>query len=393
MTTISRRSLLQGAAAVASASALGPTLARAQAAPQKSTLLCLFLDGGYNALFGSADSFLGTGTFGTNAGTVRQLGNGLAVDAPTFGTMPQVALDRMSSIGVRHGLTAHEAAQPSLWTMNNRSYPLMLAQRLGGDGAIKAAVVGGQMPAGARPAEQGVSLQAITDMRATIVALGGAIGDPTVPNRTIATEAMLASDMMSKRGLTRSPNSLGSVKNGFVTGVEALKKNGLVLDYQALSNAYGVASTTTAVNNFRTQMLAAELMVHADANVVVAIDGGWDTHGDTNGNTVRTMMRERILPPLNTFLARTQAMTDRNVVVTIFGDFSRSLPGSDHQGNLTSTVIGKKVKQGTSGRVASNVSLPAGTPSIREYWAYLAEVCGATGEPFGPNPHKDLVLG
>jgi hypothetical protein len=34
------------------------------------------------------------------------------------------------------------------------------------------------------------------------------------------------------------------------------------------------------------------------------------------------------------------------------GDFSRSLPGSDDQPNLTATVIGKYVRVGTTGRVA-----------------------------------------
>ncbi|MBK7857103.1 MAG: hypothetical protein IPJ65_00505 [Archangiaceae bacterium] len=51
-----------------------------------------------------------------------------------------------------------------------------------------------------------------------------------------------------------------------------------------------MAVGTTSVNNFRTQMVAADLMVMAGANVIFAADGGWDTHGDTNGNTVRSMM-------------------------------------------------------------------------------------------------------
>ena len=43
---------------------------------------------------------------------------------------------------------------------------------------------------------------------------------------------------------------------------------------------------------------------------------------------------------LKVFTDRTLAMTDRNVVTVIMGDFSRSLPGSNHQANLTATVIG-----------------------------------------------------
>ena len=61
------------------------------------------------------------------------------------------------------------------------------------------------MPDGPKPAEGDVSLQGITDMKATIVALGGDI-DPSVPNREIATNAMMGSTTMSKKRLVRSPN-------------------------------------------------------------------------------------------------------------------------------------------------------------------------------------------
>ena len=149
---------------------------------------------------------------------------------------------------------------------------------------------------------------------------------------------------------------------------------------------------TTGVTNFRTQMMAAELMVQAGANVIYAEDGGWDTHGDTDGATVRNMMGTRILPPLNTFMTRLLEAPNRNVTVAIFGDFARSLPGSDHQGNLTATVIGKNVRVGTTGRGADNVSLPAGTPGIQGLWAYLAAVTRAVDQPFGANPHTAITL-
>lgn len=392
MSNFSRRSMMKGAAGLAGLAALTRvTPAHAQAI-EKTTLLIIFLEGGYNSLFASADSFLGTGTFGTSAGTVKQLGNGLAIDAPTYGTMPQYAQDHMASVGIRHGLTAHEAAQPQMVSMGGRSYPLQLARELGGDAAIKAAVVGNKMPEGPRPAEGDVSLQGITDMKATVVALGGSIGDPTVPNRNIATEAMVGSTTMSKRGLLRSPKSLRTVNDGFVTGVDALRKQGLALDYNALTQAYGIAPTTTGVTNFRTQMVAADLMVMAGANVIFAADGGWDTHGDMDGSNVRNMMNTRILPPLNTFLNRNLNQPGKNVMVAIIGDFARSLPGSDHQGNLTATVIGKYVKNGTTGKVASNVGLPAGTPNIKEFWAYLAAAAKTPTPVFGVNPHAAILV-
>src|SRR5439155_24984891 len=125
-------------------------------------------------------------------------------------------------------------------------------------------------------------------------------------------------------------------------------------------------------------------------NVVIAQDGGWDTHGDTDGMSVRNMMNTRILPPLNTFMSRMLEAQGRAVHVVIFGDFARSLPGSDHQGNLTATVIGKNVKIGTTGKVDSSVGLAAGTPSTDGLWGYLAAVTKA-GSMFGGNPHQ-LVL-
>ena len=107
MSNFSRRSLMKGAAGLAGLAAMSRVNpAFAQSTPgEKTTLLVIFLEGGYNSLFASADSFLGTGNFGTSAGTVKQLGGGLAIDLATFGTMPQYAQDHMASVGIRHGLT------------------------------------------------------------------------------------------------------------------------------------------------------------------------------------------------------------------------------------------------------------------------------------------------
>ena len=70
----------------------------------------------------------------------------------------------------------------------------------------------------------------------------------------------------------------------------------------------------------------------------------------------------------------------------------RKLSGSDHQGNLTATVIGKNVKPGTTGKVAANVGLPAGTPSIAGFWAYLAAAAKAPAASFGANPHPSILV-
>ena len=397
--TLSRRLLLQGSAAVAGGLAAnslmtgGGLLSRTAfgaVTPEKPALLLIFLNGGYNALFSSADSFASAGTFGVTGSNVKDLGNGLVIDAPTFGTMPAFAQQHMAAIGIKHGISSHDAAKNADWSDGSRSYALMLADAMGGDAAIKCALVGGGNINGAKPAENGISMQTISDMKTTIAALGGA-NDPTMPDRGIAANGLIASQKMSGDRIAQSPMMLTSIREGYVTGVETLQKPVQQFNYGAMAQAYGMQATQTAVNSFTSKMAAAELMITSGSNVVIADDGGWDTHGDRDGSNVRNMMSSRILPGLNTFLSRMMNVPDRNVVVAIFGDFSRSLPGSDHQSNLTATVMGKYVKVGTTGRVAANVSLPAGCPNVPGFWGYLSDATKTFNNPFGGNPHG-LIL-
>lgn len=393
----SRRQWLKGMAGVTGATlaaraGLWPSTAFAQAAPaEQSALLIIFLQGGYNAVFGSADSFAGAGTFGVTGSNQRDLGNGLVVDGPTFGTLPQFALEHMATIGVRHGLTSHEAAQDADFSDGRGHYAIQLAAAMGGDGAIKCVQVGSRNVPGDKPVEAGVSMQTITDMRTTIEALGGST-DGSTPKREIAEKAIDASRFMSAQTLVTSPVQTKVLGEGYSAAVETLRQPVKPFDFAELATAYGLGATATAVNNFRAQLAAAELMITAGANVAVAMDGGWDTHGDRDASNVRNMMNTRILPPLKTFVSRMVAASDKNVVVAIMGDFARSLPGSDHAAAMSATVMGKYVKVGTSGRMNANVQLPAGTPSVPGLWAYLTKVLRVTQQPFGTNPHTSLVV-
>lgn len=395
--TLSRRLLLQGAAAAGAAAALsgrGGGLfgdAHAQTVEEPAVLL-VFLRGGYNALFGSADSFVGAGTFGVTSSNVKSLGNGLVVDNSTFGSMPTIAQSNMASIGINHGISSHDPARVADWTNGSRSYALMLASALGGTAAIRCAVVGSTFPDGPRPAENGVTMQQITDLSSTISALGGGTADPTKPARTPGAAALAAARGMSTPTLNANAVSLKSAKEAYDASINVLQGAVQTFNYGTIAQAYGVSSTTTAVTNFRTQMLASEIMIRAGARVVIAINSGWDTHGDTTGSTVRGKMRNDILPGLNVFLQRMMAATGRNVTAAIFGDFARSLPGSDHARVISATVFGKKVRVGTTGRVSSTVGLPSGSPSVPGFWSYLASVSKAPTNPFGNNPHSALVL-
>lgn len=390
----SRRSWLKGlaglsGAAVAARTGLWPSTAFAQTVTEKSALLVVFLQGGYNSVFCSADSYAGAGTFGVTGSNQKSLGNGLVVDGPTFGTLPQFALDHMATVGVRHGLTSHEAAQNADFSDGRGHYAIQLAAAMGGDAAIKCVQVGNRGVPGPKPTEAGVSMQTITDMKTTVEALGGST-DGSTPKREIAEKGMSASRFMSAQTLVTSPSQTKVLSEGYTAAVETLQKPVKPFDYNELATAYTLG-TSTSVNNFKAQIAAAELMITAGANVVVAMDGGWDTHGDRDANNVRNMMNTRILPPLKTFMNRMLTDPERNVVIAIMGDFARSLPGSDHAAAMSASVIGKYVKNGTTGRMSANVQLPAGTPSAPGLWAYLTRVLNVGQMPFGNNPHTGLV--
>jgi hypothetical protein len=394
--SLSRRSFLKCVAA-ASGAAIGTRFAGsrgiegvAHADAEQPALVMIYLAGGYNALFGSAGGLVGS--FGVTNGNIEDLGNGLVIDAPTFGTLPTFAKTHMATLGVAHGITDHDDSQQmKWWSDGKRSYPLMLASALGGTAAIKAAIVGDGMPPGPKPPESGITLQTVRDMDATIAALGGAAADPRVPNRAVAAAAIDRSAAMSKVAMDGNPKSLNSLREAYPTAAAVLRKPNKPFSFADLSAAYGL-NGATSVNDFKSRMAAAELMITSGTNVVFAQDdSGWDSHGDVDGSGVRNMMNQQILPGLQTFINRMMTAVDRNVVVCIMGDFARSLPGSDHQPNCAVTVMGKYVKTGSTGRVNANVDMAAGTPDILPMWSYLASVLKVSTNPFGKNPHA-LVL-
>jgi hypothetical protein len=391
--SFSRRGFLKGLAAVTGA-AVGARVVpgfvgNAFAATEPTTVVMLHLVGGYNSIFCSADSLVGR--FGVAAGNFTVLGNGLAVDNTFANGLSAFAKSHMAAIGVRHGISSHPAARRALWSNGANNAALQLASAIGGTASIKAAVVGGDLIAEApRTAVNGVSFQSIRDMKSTIDAMGGGVANPRIPDRTVALSGLSNAEKMSQLHLAKSPESLSSLREGYAAAVETLKQPVKTFNFADLSTAYTL-NNSTAVNTFKSKMAAAELMSLAGANVVSVFDGGWDTHGDRTGTTVRNKMTSYVVPAINTFVNRMVADPNRNVVLCIMGDFARSLPGSDHQPNLSVTVIGKFVKQGTTGKVDANVRLPTSAPGINGLWAYLAAVTKTPGNMFGANPHN-LVL-
>jgi hypothetical protein len=399
----SRRGFLKGLGAAVGA-AVGTRipgaslLGEAHAATEPTSLVIIHFIGGFNAIFASAGTL--TGSFGVTAnpqsanttGNWTRLTPGMGVDNTLVNAMPAFSRTHAAAVGVRHGLSSHPAAQASLWTTNGKNSALMLASAMGGTASIKAAVVGGNLiQAAPKGVVDGISFQSITDMQTTIEALGGGAPNPRVPDRTIALAGVEAAQAMSANALTGNPDSLSSLDNGYQAAVGTLKQPVQAFDFEALRTAYALGGTT-AVNSFKAKLAAAELMVRAGTTVVSLFDGGWDTHGDRTGTRVREKMTTYVRAPLQTFLTRMVQDPSRNVVVCLMGDFSRSLPGSDHQPNLSALVIGRYVKLATSGTVDASVRLPAGTPSSQGLWSYLASVTKTAQSPFGANQHPNLVL-
>ncbi len=395
---ITRRDLLKLSAGTTGAIALGgmmPSIftpeAMAQTSAQSAVLVC-FLPGGCNALFGSADSFSGAGTFGVTAANMLNLGNGLVVDS-SFNTLGAFAKANMASVGVAHGIAAHGSAKAAQFTLNNNNPVMTLAAAMGGSGSIKAANVGAEIAPGPQTAVNGTSLQQISDMKSTIDAMGGGAPDPTMPKRELAAKGISAAEIMSTSRLAGNPESLATVANGYKAAFDTLAKPAQPFNAQELMTAYGL--TGTAVGDMKSKFAAAELMIRSGTNVVTAVAGGglaWDTHGDTSGARARQKFVAEIMPGLKIFTDR-MVTANSNVTVIIFGDFARSLPGSDHASVTVATVIGPNVKLGTTGKVDAAVGLPGGTPTVNGMWGLVATLAKAPTsaiQAFGGNPHTAL---
>lgn len=391
---LTRRSFLKGAGYGLGA-ALGTRLVgngalegEARAENENPALLCVFLRGGYNALFSAAGGL--KGSFGVDDGRIEDRGNSLVIDAETYGTFTEATKAKMANLGVAHGLSDHADSQMQKWWADGtRSYVLTLADALGGEAAIKAAIVGDDTIPGIKKEVNGVSLQTIADMDATIAAMGAAAADERQPERGITAAALERSGAMSKAALDANKTSLVTLQQGYPTVSTLLRKPVKTFSPQKLDTDYGLGGAR-AVDDWKSRMAAAELMITAGANVVIANSENWDSHGDSGGDQVRNQMRDEILPPLKVFLENMLNDPNRNVVIAIFGDFARSLPDSDHQPNCAVTVIGRNVKPGSTGNVDAGVNMPPNTPDIPGMWAYLAAALKAPTEPFGKNPHPLL---
>jgi len=345
---IKRRTILQGGAALAGTLALGGWRS-IEAGPQKElpTLVVFWLNGGPAGLFNSADSFLRNGAFGVTEQTVRKLDNDLFVDKDSLGKMPPMALRHMASINFRHGiLRPHDHARAAVLQAGSRSQLLRIAAAMPNKTPVRCAVVN--------------NLGFPVGVAATAPSEGGA-----------GLERILSIEHVA-----------GHVSSGQLGDVRA---------------AYGMPATQTEINDQRSTFVAIELLVHAGANVIFAQpaytgrqDRQFDTHGDDTGVASREVMAP-ITPSLALFLERTLVLPGRNVVTVLIGEFSRTVPASDHEPGGTATVIGKYLRTGTAGPQNADGSPPLNAGPAEGVWAYACAALRLGPAPFGKNPNPELI--
>jgi hypothetical protein len=391
---ISRRAWLAGMGAIAGATWLGERAAVAAPTKQKSAVISFYFEGGFNAIFSSADSFAGRGSFGVTSSNVTNVGNGLVVDKATMGSLGTWALGHMASIGNRHGIQDHGSAQKANFNdENQRNYLIRLAAAIGGDAAFKAVALG-DLPAGQAAAESGVSLQLLRSMGEAASAVGVGPVDFNKPARNVGAKGIDAARSMSSRTLTANPNSLSFAKDGYDTVQSALSKPPIQVDPAAIAQAYGADASSEFGINVGAKLAAAELLLRGGTNVISLTDHSWDSHGDSTGSTVRNNMSQRIIPALKTFIGRLQSEPDlaaMNITLMLHGDFARNLPTSDHAPGLSALVIGNSVKTGTTGAMNPDATLPESTGKSNQMWSYLAAAARCAVNPFGDNPYTKLI--
>jgi hypothetical protein len=342
-----RRQALQGGAALAGAFALGkvPGVRASADWGEEPALVVLWLNGGPAGLFNSAGSFVRSGAFGVTPGNVRDLGGGLLVDRESLGSLPESARARMASVNFRHGvIRPHEQARAAVLEENGRSRLLRMAAALPAARRRCAVVNDLGFPAGVSadaPAENGVALERVVDSDVVVRRVGGS-------------------------------------------------------RWTEIRSAYGAGERSTIGDSVST-FAAVEALVASGTGVVFAQpaytgrpDRQFDTHEDDSGAAARAVMVP-ITPLLSTFLERSLALPGRNVVTLLAGEFSRTVPKSDHEPGGTATLIGRYVRTGTAGPQNPDGSPPLDAPPPDAVWAYAAAALNLRGSPFGRNPHPELI--
>jgi hypothetical protein len=344
--TFTRRQAFQSGAALTGAIALGRVPGwRSEPAAEEPALVVLWLNGGPAGLFNSAGSFLRNGAFGVTPGNIRDLGGDLFVDAGSLGSLSEPARSHMASVNFRHGvIRPHEQARAAVLEDGGRSRLLRMAAAFPAAGRRCAVLNDIGFPAGVNadpPAEDGIVLERVVDSDVVVRRVGGS-------------------------------------------------------RWAEIRSAYGAGERST-IGDSASTFAAVEALVASGTGVVFAqpaytgrADRQFDTHEDDSGAAARAVMAP-ITPLLSTFLERSLALRGRNVVTILAGEFSRTVPKSDHEPGGTATLVGRYVRTGTAGPQSPDGSPPLDAPPPDAVWAYAASALNLRGSPFGRNPHPELI--
>lgn len=404
MKKYSRRNIIKSAALGSSAlslSSLNPFIpglipqAYSQGADKHNChLMIIYLRGGYSASFSDAGKFLNGFYGGINNGNILALSNNLSVHN-SFAQLPTNVLAQMATVGLYHGQTAHGPAISQNFVENgNISAAHILAAGMGGPSASKLVLLAPANPMRVNGGNvSGTSLQVMTDMQASIDALGGGEPNRYSPDRDLAAKGVESASKQSTTTINGNSESLVSLRNGFETAVNTLKLPAQPFNADTLVADYGLNGTAVQDNNLPAQLAMAEVMFRADTNIAIAQSRGpWDNHGDPQMQRVFTAFNQDIMPGLQTFCRRVygdadnnvlpqDAFANKNVVTVIIGDFMRSSrddqPTSRHGAGGAITVIGPKLKNGSTCTIGEFGVIPPTVPNASAFWAFLGTVLNA----------------
>jgi len=414
----SRRNLLKGFAggfgAAAGTKLAGPSFLRnAIAAGQKNALVCVCLPGGYNSMFSSANSYVGKEWQAMKAADVMQINSELFVHK-LIGNLPG-AKTNMASVGINNITANHSDGMKQMFGDGKTNYLIKLASEMSGGGSIKAACIGPYMSEQpARTPINGVSLELVNDMSSTLAALGsgGPAPDPNAPARDLSAAVLGRSHEMSAMDIKRNPLSMQDFDVGYSTVIDTLKKPiPPIPSFASVAAEYEAAyvgknrKVSTVCQDLYSKFVGAEMMLRAGTNVVLIneclpndtgtmpydfhyiVDGSGEidymTCNDYNSQQRGTSFFKGFEIFLN-HIFNSPDLAQMNITVALFGEISRSVPDSGHQGNQTATVFGRGVKSGQTGLCTVDAELAnRSTPGPRGFWGYLAKLAGVTTKPFG----------